>query len=76
MGKNQITEKIYTETWKNKVLENKNLTKEEKESAFERIKLDKMSSLENQLKWLEETRLQSPNCYYQYYNFVVLQQKK
>jgi hypothetical protein len=30
LGKNQISEKIYTETWKNKVLENKNLTKEEK----------------------------------------------
>ena len=76
LGKNKISEKIYTETWKNKVLENKNLTKEEKESAFERIKLDKMSSLENQLKWLEETGLQSPNCYYQYYNFVVFAAKK
>jgi tRNA (cmo5U34)-methyltransferase len=34
-----------------------------------------MSSLENQLKWLEETGLQSPNCYYQYYNFVVFAAK-
>lgn len=76
LGTDAISEKIYTTYWKNYVLQNENLNEEAKNAAFERIKLDKMATLSEQLNWLKQKGFQSPNCYYQYYNFVVFGAKK
>ena len=76
LGENDLTEKIYTENWKNHVEQNPNLTEEEKLSAFERIKVDIMAPLKPQLDWLEDAGLKNASCYYQYYNFVVFAANK
>jgi len=76
LGENELAEKVYTENWKNHVEQNTNLTTEEKQSAFERIKVDIMAPLIPQLEWLENAGLQNANCYYQYYNFVVFAANK
>ena len=76
MGETDLAERIYTENWKNHVAQHPDLTEEEKQSAFERIKIDIMAPLKPQLKWLENAGLQNANCYYQYYNFVVFAANK
>ncbi|PWS30521.1 class I SAM-dependent methyltransferase [Pedobacter paludis] len=76
LGETDLAEKIYTENWKNHVQQNPNLTEEEKQSAFERIKVDIMAPLKPQLEWLEMVGLKNANCYYQYYNFVVFAANK
>lgn len=76
LGETEVAEKVFTENWKNHVEQNPNLTDEEKQSAFERIKVDIMAPLKPQLEWLENAGLQNANCYYQYYNFVVFAANK
>lgn len=76
LGANEFSEKIHTYTWRSMVENNSELSKKEKESAFERIKLDKMTTLENQLKWLNEIGFRYVDNFYQYYNFVVFAAKK
>ncbi len=76
LGENDFSEALYTSSWRDKVTANKTLTSEEKEATFERIKLDKMSPLNEQLKWLEDVGFQNVANVYQYYNFVVYTAKK
>jgi len=76
LGETDLAERIYTENWKNHVAQHPDLTEEEKQSAFERIKIDIMAPLKPQLEWLENAGLQNANCYYQYYNFVVFAANK
>lgn len=76
LGENDFSETLYTSSWREKVVANKTLTSEEKEATFERIKLDKMSPLKEQLKWLEGVGFQNVANVYQYYNFVVYTAKK
>ena len=76
LGATALAEKVYTENWKDHVQQSPYLTEEEKLSAFDRIKVDIMAPLNDQLKWLEEAGLKNANCYYQYYNFVVFAANK
>ena len=76
LGETELAERVYTENWKNHVMLNPNLTEDEKHSAFERIKVDIMAPLKEQLEWLQNAGLQNSNCYYQYYNFVVFAANK
>ncbi|PZU88181.1 MAG: SAM-dependent methyltransferase [Chryseobacterium sp.] len=76
LGENNFAEELYTKTWKNQVLKNPNLTEQEKESTFERIKLDKMSPLSEQLNWLAGAGFRNVANVYQYYNFVVFTAQK
>lgn len=76
LGENDFSEKLYTSSWREKVLDNKILTRAEKEATFERIKLDKMSMLKDQLKWLEDASFRNVTNVYQYYNFVVYYAEK
>ena len=76
LGENDFSEALYTSSWREKVVANKTLTSEEKEATFERIKLDKMSPLNEQLKWLEDVGFKNVANVYQYYNFVVYTAKK
>ncbi|MCD0488404.1 class I SAM-dependent methyltransferase [Pedobacter sp. MC2016-14] len=71
LGANDTAEKIYTEHWRTHVLKSTHLDDQEKQSAFERIKLDIMAPLKDQLAWIENAGMSNANCYYQYYNFVV-----
>lgn len=48
------------------------LTRQELDAAYERTKLDKMSTLDNQLNWLQESGFKDVDCVYKYFNFVVL----
>lgn len=73
-----ITEEIdslYKNNWKQKVLQSA-LTDDEKQSAFKRVQLDIMAPLNDQLQWLKDAGFNAPNCFYQYYNFVVFGAKK
>jgi tRNA (cmo5U34)-methyltransferase len=73
-----ITEEIdalYKNNWQQKVKASA-LTEEEKQSAFKRVQLDIMAPLNSQLQWLKDAGFATPNCYYQYYNFVVFGGKK
>ncbi|SHI13111.1 tRNA (cmo5U34)-methyltransferase [Desulfosporosinus lacus DSM 15449] len=59
----------------NKV-ENSGLSKEEILSAYERVKLDKMSTLDDQINWLKGIGFTDVDCVYKYFNFVVLYGRK
>ena len=71
LGGTPFIESLYKRDWKHKV-ENSGLSKEEILSAYERTKLDKMSTLEDQMKWLKEVGFLDVDCVYKYFNFVVL----
>ncbi len=70
LGETPAAEAAYTEAWRRHVAAHPGLSEAEKAAAFERIKLDRMSTLSDQFRWLRETGLQ-PNLYFQHYNFVV-----
>ena len=76
LGETVVAEKIYTHYWRNHVQEHPDLTAEEKQSAFERIKVDIMAPLTAQLEWIENAGMKNANCYYQFYNFVVFAANK
>lgn len=71
LGRTPFLESLYKKDWKYKV-ENSGLSKDEIYSAYERAKLDKMSTLNDQLTWLRDIGFQDVDCVYKYYNFVVL----
>lgn len=71
LGETEFLEKLYRSDWESKV-DNSGLTKEEIDAAYERTKLDKMSTLNDQLIWLKESGFRDVDCLYKYFNFVVL----
>ena len=71
LGSTPFIETLYKSKWKFEV-ENSDLSKDEIHSAYERTKLDKMSTLEDQLNWLKDIGFLDVDCVYKYYNFVVL----
>lgn len=70
-GHTPFIEDLYTSDWKTKI-EKSGLTNEELVAAYERTKLDKMSTLSDQLNWLQDSGFQDVDCIYKYFNFVVL----
>ena len=75
LGQTGYIESLYKKDWENKINSN-GLTKEEVEAAHERTKLDKMSTLEDQIHWLQQSGFQDVDCLYKYFNFVVLYGRK
>ena len=71
LGASEFSERIYTSAWRTMVENHTELTPEQESSAFERIKLDKMSTLQDQLKWLQDAGFNNTENFYQSYNFVV-----
>lgn len=71
LGQTPFIESLYKNDWKYKI-ENSGLSQEEIVSAHERTKLDKMSTLEDQLNWLKGSGFIDVDCVYKYYNFVVM----
>ena len=75
LGQTGYLESLYKKEWANKI-NSSGLTKEEVEAAHERTKLDKMSTLEDQIHWLQQSGFQDVDCLYKYFNFVVLYGRK
>lgn len=71
LGRTPFIESLYKRDWKTKI-ENSSLSKDEIVSAYERTKLDKMSTLEDQISWLKDIGFLDVDCVYKYFNFVVL----
>lgn len=71
LGSTPYLESLYKDDWKKKV-ESSGLSKDEIASAYERITLDKMSTLDEQLSWLRDVGFQDVDCVYKYFNFAVL----
>ncbi len=67
--------RLYEKQWKNKV-ENSDLTQEEIDAAYERVKLDKRTPLYTQLEWLKKAGFKEVDCLYKYYDFAVIYCKK
>jgi len=75
LGRTPFIESLYKKDWTNKV-ENSGLSGEEIHSAYERTKLDKMSTLDDQINWLKDIGFSDVDCIYKYFNFIVLFGKK
>ncbi|WP_235816473.1 class I SAM-dependent methyltransferase [Bacillus massilinigeriensis] len=71
LGSTPFLDSLYKNDWKNKI-NSSGLTKEELQAAYERTKLDKMATLENQLLWLKEAGFTDVDVIYKSYSFVVL----
>jgi len=75
LGSTACLEKLYKEDWKRKVLASP-LTPEEIDRAYERTRMDQMSTLGDQLGWLRDAGFDEVDCVYKYYNFVVMYARK
>lgn len=75
LGKTEYLETLYKSDWK-KYIENSGLDPVEISSAIERTKLDRMSTLDQQLQWLIQAGFSDVDCVYKYYNFVVMFARK
>lgn len=70
LGENEMAEKKFRHTWLEQVKKN-GVPKDILEKALERMEEDQMSTLSDQLMWLEKTKFIDVTCWYQYYSFVV-----
>ncbi len=75
LGDTPYLDSLYKKEWRRKV-ENSKLSKEEILNAYERTKLDKMSTLDEQLNWLKEIGFTDVDCIYKNLNFVVILGRK
>lgn len=75
LGHTPYIEELYKQDWGNKI-ENSGLSQQQVEAAYERTKLDKMTSLANQLTWLSDSGFRDVDCVYKYFNFVVMFARK
>lgn len=57
-------------------IENCSLSRKEKDNTYERIKLDKMDKMSDQVNMLKEAGFKSVDVYYKYYNYTVFRAKK
>lgn len=65
----------YIITWLEKI-KRTGLSDEVVEQALERVKLDKRTTLDTQLNWLDEIGFKNVDCLYKYYDFVVMKAEK
>ncbi|MCW8994838.1 MAG: class I SAM-dependent methyltransferase [Psychromonas sp.] len=70
LGETALIEKAYRDIWLKQVKE-KGVDASSLASALERMKEDKMSTLSQQLSWLENAKFAEVNCWYKNYSFVV-----
>lgn len=57
-------------------IENCSLSREEKDTTYERIKLDKMDTMSDQVRMLKEAGFTSVDIYYKCYNYIVFRARK
>lgn len=70
-GETLYVEELNKEKWFHSI-ESSGLTNEEIQSGYERIKLDKEASLDQQLSWLKKAGFTDVSCVYKYYHFAVM----
>lgn len=70
-GETPFIEDLNKTTWRWYV-ENSGLTKEEIIAGYERARLDKDTTVSQQLDWLEEAGFCDVSCIYKYYQFAVM----
>ncbi|NLD50765.1 MAG: class I SAM-dependent methyltransferase, partial [Clostridiaceae bacterium] len=71
IGETPYIDSLNKRKWKESI-EKSGLPREEIISAYERMKLDKETTLKQQLEWLTETGLKDVSCIYKYYNFALM----
>lgn len=71
LGASPEIEKIYRADWFEKV-KCSGLSEQDIASALERLKEDKMDTLESQLVWIKHAGFSLVNCWYQNYSFMVV----
>jgi len=74
-GETPFIENMNKTTWKQHI-ESSGLPEEEILAGYERVKLDKDSSLDQQLDWLKEAGFCDVSCIYKNYQFAVMFGKK
>ena len=74
-GQTGEIDRIYRETWIRQVLES-GITQEDFAAARERMKADRMGTLEDQLGFLRTAGFRDVNCWYQHYSFAVFSGRK
>lgn len=74
-GETPSIDNLNKELWKVKI-ENSGLSTEELSSCYERIKLDKESTLREHLNWFKECGFSDIGCFYKYLHFGVIYGRK
>lgn len=71
LGRTPYLDSLYKSLWKTSI-EKSGFPKDEILAAYERTKLDKEATLQQQLHWLEEAGFSEVDCIYKYLNFAVM----
>ncbi len=74
-GESEYFSRLYDKEWREKV-EASNLSREDIDTSYERIKLDKRTPVSTQIKWLRDAGFKEVDCLYKYYDFAVLYGRK
>lgn len=74
-GASKAIEAEYQRRWKEKITES-DLPAAEKAAVFERMKMDRPATLEDNLRWLRAGGFKDVDVYYKYYNFAVMAGRK
>jgi tRNA (cmo5U34)-methyltransferase len=75
LGTTSRIETVYRHTWISEV-KNRGVSDTDLKAALERMKEDKMSTLEMQLDWLKQSGFDAVNCWYKNYSFAVFSGQK
>lgn len=75
LAPNPENERVYHAKWM-EYIESGPLTESDKKTIFKRMELDKPATLEDNLKWLKDSRFKDVDVYYKYYTFTVIYGKK
>ncbi|MFY9269929.1 MAG: methyltransferase domain-containing protein [Candidatus Manganitrophaceae bacterium] len=70
LGSTPEIERRYRQVWLRQVRE-RGVSDEDLAAALDRMKEDRMATLESQLKWLKEAGFREVDCWYRSYNFAV-----
>jgi tRNA (cmo5U34)-methyltransferase len=74
-GATPAIEAEYQRRWKEKITES-DLSAVEKAAAFERMKMDRPATLDDNLRWLRDSGFRDVDVYYKYYPFAVMAGRK
>lgn len=75
LGETPYIENLNKKLWKAQI-ENSGLSPKEISSCYERMKLDKEATLEQNLDWIKSSGFSDVSCVYKYYHFAVICGKK
>jgi tRNA (cmo5U34)-methyltransferase len=75
MGATAAIEAEYQRRWREKITKS-DLSEVEKAAAFERMKMDRPATLEDNLRWLRDSGFRDVDVYYKYYTFAVMAGRK